>query len=99
MNDVTQNDMNANVQEGEEHNDRPIEALYGVPVQVSAVLGRVLMPVHQLLKLSQGSVIELDRKIGEPLDIYVNNRLVARGEVVQQGDSFAITMTEMIKNG
>lgn len=79
--------------------ERPMEALYDVPVQVSAVLGRALMPVHQLLKLGRGAVIELDRRVGDPLDIYVNNRLVARGEVVQQGDNFGITMTEMVKNG
>ena len=82
-----------------ENNERPMEALYDVPVQVSAVLGRALMPVHQLLKLGRGAVIELDRRVGDPLDIYVNNRLVARGEVVQQGDNFGITMTEMVKNG
>lgn len=79
--------------------ERSMEALYDVPVQVSAVLGRALMPVHQLLKLGRGAVIELDRRVGDPLDIYVNNRLVARGEVVQQGDNFGITMTEMVKNG
>lgn len=99
MNDVIHDDVNEHVQNNEEHHERPVEALYGVPVQISAVLGRVTMPVHQLLKLGRGSVIELDRKIGDPLDIYVNNKLVARGEVVQQGDNFAISMTEIIKNG
>ncbi len=72
-------------------------AIYEVPVQVSAVLGRTSMPVSQLLKLSRGAVIELDRKVGESIDIYVNNRLVARGEVVVVDDHLGITMTEIIK--
>ncbi len=72
-------------------------AVYGIPVQVSAVLGRAEMPVSHLLKLGRGAVIELDRKVGEPIDIYVNNRLVARGEVVVVEDRLGITMTEIIK--
>ena len=55
------------------------------------------MQVHQLLKLGRCAVIELDRKIGEAIDIYVNNRLVARGEVVVVDDRLGITMTEIIK--
>lgn len=75
-----------------------LEAVYDVPVQVSAVLGKSSMQVHKLLKLSRGAVVELDRKIGEPIDIYVNNRLVARGEVVVIEDRLGITMTEIIKS-
>ena len=74
-----------------------LEAVYDVPVQVSAVLGKSSMQVHQLLKLGRGAVVELDRKIGEAIDIYVNNRLVARGEVVVVEDRLGITMTEIIK--
>ncbi len=59
-----------------------LEAVFDVPVQVSAVLGRSRMDVGQLLKLGPGTVLELDRKVGEAIDIYVNDRLVARGEVV-----------------
>ncbi|MGB4101199.1 MAG: flagellar motor switch protein FliN [Alphaproteobacteria bacterium] len=72
-------------------------AVYGIPVQVSAVLGKAEMPVSHLLKLGRGAVIELDRKVGEAIDIYVNNRLVARGEVVVVEDRLGITMTEIIK--
>lgn len=74
-----------------------LEAIYEVPVQVSAVLGRSTMPVNQLLKLGRGAVVELDRKVGEAIDIYVNNRLVARGEVVVVEDKLGITMTEILK--
>jgi len=74
-----------------------LEALFDVPVQVSAVLGRARMPVGDLLKLGPGTVLELDRKVGEAIDIYVNNRLVARGEVVLVEDKLGVTMTEIIK--
>ena len=74
-----------------------VGAVYNVPVQVSAVLGRATMPVSQLLKLGRGAVVELDRRVGEAIDIYVNNRLVARGEIVVVDDRLGITMTEIIK--
>jgi flagellar motor switch protein FliN/FliY len=74
-----------------------LEAVFDVPVQVSAVLGRARMDVGDLLKLGPGTVLELDRKVGEAIDIYVNNRLVARGEVVLVEDKLGITMTEVIK--
>ncbi|GEO81472.1 flagellar motor switch protein FliN [Pararhodospirillum oryzae] len=83
--------------------DRPrsaadLEAVYDIPVQVSAVLGKAHMQVNQLLKLGRGAVVELDRKVGEAIDIYVNNRLVARGEVVVVEDRLGVTMTEIIKS-
>jgi len=74
-----------------------LEAVFDVPVQVSAVLGRAKMDVGELLKLGPGAVLELDRKVGEAIDIYVNNRLVARGEVVLVEDKLGVTMTEIIK--
>jgi flagellar motor switch protein FliN/FliY len=74
-----------------------LEAMFDVPVQVSAVLGRARMDVGQLLKLAPGAVLELDRKVGEAIDIYVNNRLVARGEVVLVEEKLGVTMTEIIK--
>ena len=77
---------------------RDLEAVYDIPVQVSAVLGRATMQVSQLLKLGRGAVVELDRKLGEAVDIYVNNRLVARGEVVMVDDNrLGVTMTEIVK--
>ncbi|BBF93586.1 flagellar motor switch protein FliN [Blastochloris tepida] len=74
-----------------------LEAVFDVPVQVSAVLGRTRMNVGDILKLGPGTVLELDRKVGEAIDIFVNNRLVARGEVVLVEDKLGITMTEIIK--
>ncbi len=79
-------------------NARDLEAVYDIPVTVSAVLGRTTMQVSQLLKLGRGAVVELDRKLGEAIDVYVNNRLVARGEVVMVDDNrLGITMTEIVK--
>ena len=73
-----------------------LEAVFDVPVQVSAVLGRSRMQVGDLLKLGPGTVLELDRRVGEAIDIYINNRLVARGEVVLVEDKLGVTMTEII---
>jgi len=76
---------------------KDLEAVYDIPVKVSAVLGTATMQVSQLLKLGRGAVIELDRKVGEAIDIYVNNRLVARGEVVIVDEHLGVTMTEIVK--
>ena len=74
-----------------------LDAVSDVPVQISVVLGKTSMQVQHLLKLGRGAVVELDRKVGEPVDIYVNSRLVARGEVVVVEDKIGVTMTEIIK--
>ena len=81
------------------HSSMDLEAVFDVPVTVSAVLGKSGMEVSQLLKLSKGTVVELDRKVGEAIDIYVNDRLVARGEVVLVEERLGVTMTEIIKSG
>ena len=84
---------------GLERSAADLAAVYDVPVHIQAVLGRANMEVASLLRLSRGSVIELDRKVGEAIDIYVNNRLVARGEVVVVDERLGVTMTEIIKDG
>jgi flagellar motor switch protein FliN/FliY len=76
-----------------------LQPVFDVPVNISAVLGKAHLSVAQLLQLTQGSVLELDRKVGEAIDIYVNNRLVARGEVVIVDERLGVTMTEIIKDG
>jgi flagellar motor switch protein FliN/FliY len=85
--------------EAAEKNAGDLAPVFDVPVNISAVLGRAHMSVAQLLQLGAGSVLELDRKVGEAIDIYVNNRLVARGEVVVVDDRLGVTMTEIIKDG
>ncbi|MFE1601908.1 flagellar motor switch protein FliN [Methylobacterium sp. ID0610] len=74
-----------------------LEQVFDVPVMVSAVLGASRMPIGDLLRLGPGTVLELDRKVGEAIDIYVNNRLVARGEVVLVEERLGVTMTEIVK--
>ena len=81
---------------GSESEELNLETVYDIPVQISVILGRTSMPVSQLLRLGRGSVVELDRKIGEPIDIYVNSRLVAKGEVVIVEDRIGITLTEIV---
>ena len=83
--------------EGGEKSATDLAPVFDVPVNISAVLGKAHMTVAQLLKLNRGSVLELDRKVGEAIDIFVNNRLVARGEVVVVEDRLGVTMTEIIK--
>ncbi|NPD69622.1 flagellar motor switch protein FliN [Lichenicola cladoniae] len=84
---------------GVPRNAQDLEAVYDISVTVSAVLGKSTMQVSQLLKLGRGAVVELDRKLGEAIDIYVNNRLIARGEVVMVDDNrLGVTMTEIIKS-
>jgi flagellar motor switch protein FliN/FliY len=85
--------------DGGVHSAADLAAVYDVPVNIQAVLGRSNMEVAALLRLTRGSVIELDRKVGEAIDIYVNNRLVARGEVVVVDERLGVTMTEIIKDG
>lgn len=91
-------DTNGLSVDGDKLSSDHLRAVYDVPVQVSAVLGRTTMPVNQLLKLGRGAVIELDRKVGEAIDVYVNNRLVARGEVIIVEDHLGISMTEIVKS-
>jgi flagellar motor switch protein FliN len=85
--------------DGEDKTAADLAPVFDVPVHISAVLGKTSMSVAELLRLAQGSVLELDRKVGEAIDIYVNNRLVARGEVVIVDDRLGVTMTEIIKDG
>ena len=85
---------------GEFHIERSaadLEAVFDVPVRVSVVLGRTKMPVSGLLKLDTGTVIELDRQVGEAVEIFINDRLVARGEIVLVENRLGVTMTEIIK--
>jgi flagellar motor switch protein FliN/FliY len=95
--DELEGDLKGHPPEARPQSAKDLEAVYEVPVQISAVLGRATMQVSQLLKLGRGAVVELDRKVGEAIDIYVNNRLVARGEVVIVDERLGVTMTEIVK--
>lgn len=84
--------------EREEAADINLETVYDIPVQLTVVLGQTSMSIGQLLKLGRGAVVELDRKIGEAIDIYINDRLVAKGEIVIVEERVGITLTEIIKS-
>jgi len=87
----------AGAEEAAAGSPRGLEAVHDVPVTVQAVLGRSRMPIGQLLRLKSGMVVELDRRVGEPVDIFVNNRLIARGEVVMIDHSLGVTLTEVVR--
>jgi flagellar motor switch protein FliN len=74
-------------------------AVYDISVEIRAVLGTSSIPIHQILKLGRGAVVELDRAVGEAVDVFVNDRLVARGDVVVVEDRLGVTITEVIKSG
>ncbi len=75
---------------------RGLEFLYDVPLQISVEVGRSRILLRDLLKMGEGYVIELDKLAGDPLDLYVNSRLIARGEAVMVGDKFGIKLTEVV---
>jgi flagellar motor switch protein FliN/FliY len=99
LDEFTPTPMESSMGDHTERTATDLVAVYDVPVNIQAVLGRSSMEVAALLRLGKGSVIELDRKVGEAIDIYVNNRLVARGEVVVVDERLGVTMTEIIKDG
>ena len=76
---------------------RDLESVYDIPIKVSAILGNARLKVKDVMKMRKGEVVELDRSVGDAIDIWVNNRLVARGEVVVVEEKLGITMTEIIK--
>ena len=75
---------------------RELAFLYDVPLQVSVEVGRARILLKDLLQMGEGYVVELDKLAGEPLDLYVNSRLIARGEAVKVGDKFGIKLTEVV---
>ena len=76
--------------------DVNLEVILDVPVTLAMEVGRTRIPIRNLLQLNQGSVVELDRAAGEPLDVFVNGTLVAHGEVVVVNDKFGIRLTDVI---
>lgn len=102
MNDTAKQNLNledlGGANQGSKGTEAGLEAVYDVPVTVKAVLGTTAMNISQLLKLGRGAVVELDRKVGDAIDIYVNDRLVARGEVVIVDEKLGVTMTEIVKS-
>ena len=76
--------------------DVNLEVILDVPVTLSMEVGRTRIPIRNLLQLNQGSVVELDRAAGEPLDVFVNGTLIAQGEVVVVNDRFGVRLTDVV---
>lgn len=74
-----------------------LKTLNEVPLTVSAVLGTKNITVEELLKCTQGTIIELEKQVGEPVDLYVNGKIIAKGEIVLVGEKIGITLTEIVK--
>lgn len=77
---------------------QPIEMLKDVGLHVKIELGRSRMLVEDVMRLSEGSVVELDKLAGDPVDVYVNDRLVARGEVLVLNDNFCVRVNEIVED-
>ena len=81
---------------------RSNEAILRIPVQVQVVIGTATLPVAQIMKLGRGAVVALDQKVGDPVDVVVNGRIVARGEVVvveEDNSRFGVSLTEIVGGG
>lgn len=76
-----------------------LESLYEIPVEIRVVLGSTLLSVNDIINLKTGSIVELDQQIGQPIDVYVNNRLIAKGEIVVVEENIGVTLTEIISGG
>jgi flagellar motor switch protein FliN/FliY len=103
MNDENASYMTSNMpKEVKEDSDEQLDKLHNnvirdIPVQICAVLGRAKIEISRLITLGRGAIIELDRRVGDPVDIYVNNRLVARGGIVILEERLGVTMTEIVR--
>jgi len=86
----------ADVNGAGQENQYDMDLILDIPLDVSVELGKVKMPVNELLQLGQGSIIELVKSVGEPLDIYVNNKLIAKGEVVILDEKFGVRVADII---
>ncbi|WP_077396106.1 flagellar motor switch protein FliN [Bombella intestini] len=83
----------------QQEKEREREAILDVPVKITAVVGDVKMPVRDLVRLGRGAVVPLNRKLGSSIDIYANDRLIARGEItIIEDDNIAVTMTEIMSS-
>jgi len=75
-----------------------LQAVYDIPLKVKVVLGSTDLKLNQILKLNKGAIIELDKKIGDPVDLFVGDKLVARGEIVLVDNKVGVTLTELAKS-
>ncbi len=91
-----ENEHQSSSSNASEQSNRSLEFLYDVPLQISVEVGRSKILLKDLLKMGEGYIIELDKLAGDPLDLYVNSRLIAKGEAVMVGDKFGIRLTDVV---
>ncbi len=84
------------VEKSEEQEARELDFILDIPLELSVELGKTRMLVNDLLQLGQGSIIELNKLAGEPLEVYINRKLIARGEVVVVNEKFGVRLTDVI---
>ena len=96
MNDMNQENGQELAVEQADLEGRGIDLLLDIPLQVSVEVGRSKILVRDLLQMQEGTLIELDKLAGEPLDLYVNDRLIARGEAVVVNDKFGLRLTDVV---
>jgi flagellar motor switch protein FliN/FliY len=91
------NELYASQDNGSDQSEKyDMDLILDLPLDVSVELGKVKMPVNELLQLGRGSILELTKPVGEPLDIYINNKLIAKGEVVILDDKFGVRVADII---
>jgi flagellar motor switch protein FliN/FliY len=95
-NSTTEEAVEENVDETEEMEARELDFILDIPLELSVELGKTKMLVNDLLQLAQGSIIELNKLAGEPLEVYINRKLIARGEVVVVNEKFGVRLTDVI---
>lgn len=87
----------AELVQSENNGEKESGAIYEVSVEITAVLGTSMMPISQILKLGRGAVVELQRRVGEDIELHANNQLVARGEIIVLDDQLGVTITDTVK--
>ena len=95
-NQNTKNDNTANTKSPLDQGEVDLDFVMDIPLTVTVELGRTSMPIEDLLQLSPGSVVEIEKLAGEPMEVLINNRLVARGEVVVVNEKFGVRLTDII---
>lgn len=93
---INDEDPEKEFEQAEEHGARELDFILDIPLELSVELGKTKMLVNDLLQLAQGSIIELNKLAGEPLEVYINRKLIARGEVVVVNEKFGVRLTDVI---
>ena len=93
---INDQDPEEDYRHDEEHGARELDFILDIPLELSVELGKTKMLVNDLLQLAQGSIIELNKLAGEPLEVYINRKLIARGEVVVVNEKFGVRLTDVI---